>query len=125
MIKCLLYNNSNPARGFFVTNNHKTILKSASEEISANSNPGKIILSGEILIQREKDLKLLADSWKKERLEREITENKMFGFSKYSELINGRVAMFFIMTGMLTEIWTKQSFLSQIEIMFRVLGIIN
>ena len=48
----------------------------------------------------------------------------MFGFSKNSEILNGRLAMFFLVTGLLTEYWTKQNILVQIETIIRILGLI-
>mmetsp|Transcript_42503 Transcript_42503/g.66575 ORF Transcript_42503/g.66575 Transcript_42503/m.66575 type:complete len:169 (-) Transcript_42503:1694-2200(-) len=57
--------------------------------------PGKIKLSESTISSREKDLKTLADNWKRERLLKEELDRKMFGFTKNSEILNGRTAMFF------------------------------
>mmetsp|Transcript_42502 Transcript_42502/g.66569 ORF Transcript_42502/g.66569 Transcript_42502/m.66569 type:complete len:137 (-) Transcript_42502:1789-2199(-) len=86
--------------------------------------PGKIKLSESTISSREKDLKTLADNWKRERLLKEELDRKMFGFTKNSEILNGRTAMFFFMTGILTEIWTGQSIVTQIDTMLRTLGIL-
>jgi len=86
--------------------------------------PGKYFLSEEEIIKKEKILKDLSDKWKKDRIQRQIHENKLFGFSKNSEIINGRFAMFFLMTGILTEYWTNRNIPAQIEIIIRTLGLL-
>ncbi|AAK39901.1 high light inducible protein (nucleomorph) [Guillardia theta] len=127
MINIVLHNFNGIKGNIYGVKNLKTIQYSTITDFISDDNniPGKIVLSKEEISNREKKLKILAEKWKNERLEKEILENKIFGFSKYSEIINGRIAMFFITTGLLTELWTKQSLISQIEIMLRVLGIIN
>mmetsp|Transcript_26573 Transcript_26573/g.53331 ORF Transcript_26573/g.53331 Transcript_26573/m.53331 type:complete len:144 (-) Transcript_26573:940-1371(-) len=84
--------------------------------------PGKITLSDTEILKREKKLRLLSEQWKKERIEKEELERKLFGFTKNSEILNGRFAMFFLTTGLLTELWTKQSIISQIDTIIRTLG---
>ena len=87
-----------------------------------DSIPAKAKISESDLIEREKKLKDLAEKWKKNRIRKEEYERKVFGFYKNSEILNGRVAMFFFVTGLLTEFWTKQSLFDQIETMFRAFG---
>jgi hypothetical protein len=84
--------------------------------------PGKIKLTEFEIKEREKKLRILAEKWKKERIEIEEYEKKTFGFSKNSEILNGRMAMFFLFTGLLTEYWTKQNFIDQVETILRTLG---
>jgi len=84
--------------------------------------PGKIILSNNEIKEREIKLKALSEMWKQNRLRKDVKEKKVFGFSKNSEILNGRLSMFFIVTGLLTEYWTKQSIPTQIETIFRTLG---
>jgi len=86
--------------------------------------PGKIILSKTLISERESKLKSLSEKWKKERIEKENFDKKTLGFTKNSEILNGRTAMFFIITGLLTEIWTGQTIPDQIETIIRTLGII-
>mmetsp|Transcript_30282 Transcript_30282/g.59140 ORF Transcript_30282/g.59140 Transcript_30282/m.59140 type:complete len:132 (+) Transcript_30282:135-530(+) len=95
-----------------------------SEEEKQVMIPGKIILSKSIIEEREIKLKSLAEKWKKERIIKENNDNKTFGFTLNSEILNGRVAMFFIVTGLLTEIWTKETIPGQIETILRTFGII-
>ena len=86
--------------------------------------PGKITLGESELTEREKKLKSLADNWKRERLIEEESSKQFLGFTKNAEIINGRLAMFFLTTGLLTEIWTKQTMVGQIDTMFRIVGIL-
>mmetsp|Transcript_22852 Transcript_22852/g.57220 ORF Transcript_22852/g.57220 Transcript_22852/m.57220 type:complete len:122 (-) Transcript_22852:366-731(-) len=57
--------------------------------------PGKIILSKTLISERESKLKSLSEKWKKERIEKENFDKKTLGFTKNSEILNGRTAMFF------------------------------
>jgi len=86
--------------------------------------PGKIKLGDSEKAEREQKLKSLAESWKKERINREESSKQLFGFTKNSEILNGRLAMFFLATGILTEIWTKQTIIGQIDTMIRIVGLI-
>ena len=86
--------------------------------------PGKFKISEVDMKIREKDLKALANKWKKERILREDQERKLVGFTKNSEIINGRMAMIFIVTGILTEYWTEQTIPTQIDTMLRVAGLL-
>jgi hypothetical protein len=99
-------------------------MKENEEDATAPTIPGKIILTKTEIKDKEKLLKSLSEKWKKERIEKEDFDKKTFGFTKNSEILNGRAAMFFFVTGILTEIWTKESIPGQIEIMIRTFGII-
>jgi len=103
--------------------------ESAKEQNDLNNQtdakiPGKIKLSELEIAEREKNLRMLSEKWKKERISKEEIERKLFGFTKNSEILNGRMAMFFLTTGILTELWTKQSIVSQIDTMVRTLGLL-
>jgi hypothetical protein len=86
--------------------------------------PGKFKISEADMKKREKDLKALANKWKKERILKEDQERKLIGFTKNSEIINGRMAMIFLVTGILTEYWTEQTIPNQIDTMLRVAGLL-
>ena len=86
--------------------------------------PGKIKIGENEIIQREKKLKSIAENWKKERIIEEEATNKLFGFTKNSEVLNGRLAMFFLTTGILTEIWTNQTMIGQIDTILRITGLL-
>lgn len=102
----------------------KFITCSASQNTENHYNiPGKMKFSDIEKIKREKDLKALANKWKKERMLKEEEERKFIGFTKNAEIINGRMAMIFLITGILTEYWTDQNIPTQIDTMFRIAGI--
>mmetsp|Transcript_43520 Transcript_43520/g.69904 ORF Transcript_43520/g.69904 Transcript_43520/m.69904 type:complete len:118 (+) Transcript_43520:379-732(+) len=61
--------------------------------------PGKIQLSENEIKQREQQLKILADNWKNQRMNEEESSKELLGFTKSSEIINGRLAMFFFNNG--------------------------
>mmetsp|Transcript_19818 Transcript_19818/g.29128 ORF Transcript_19818/g.29128 Transcript_19818/m.29128 type:complete len:140 (+) Transcript_19818:57-476(+) len=86
--------------------------------------PGKIQLSENEIKQREQQLKILADNWKNQRMNEEESSKELLGFTKSSEIINGRLAMFFLTTGILTEIWTKQTMIDQIDTILRIVGLV-
>ena len=86
--------------------------------------PGKIQLSENEIKQREQQLKILADNWKNQRMNEEESSKELLGFTKSSEIINGRLAMFFLTTGILTEIWTKQTMIDQIDTILRIAGLV-
>ena len=87
-------------------------------------NPGKTKIKESEIIEREKKLKSLAEVWKRERIVEEESSRQLFGFTKNSEVLNGRLAMFFLITGLLTEIWTKQTIIGQIDTMLRIIGLV-
>jgi len=75
-------------------------------------------------LKGKKKLKSLAEVWKRERIVEEESSRQLFGFTKNSEVLNGRLAMFFLITGLLTEIWTKQTIIGQIDTMLRIIGLV-
>jgi hypothetical protein len=100
-------------------------VKMLSENFSNNEKTiaiGKNLIPLEIINQREIKLKKMVEKWKVERREKEEAKNKNFGFTKNSEILNGRFAMFFLLTGILTEIWSSQTIPQQIETMLRIFG---
>lgn len=53
--------------------------------------------------------------------EKEADFTRFFGWVPYAETLNGRLAMFFIFTGVLTELWTGYTLPQQVGLMLRVL----
>ena len=47
------------------------------------------------------------------------------GFGRSSEIINGRTAMFFLVTGLVTEYYTGQSMPDQVYTMLQTLSIVG
>lgn len=87
--------------------------------------PGKIVLNEIALAQQVTELGKLEEKWRKERLKEDYEENQTAGFVKNAELLNGRFAMFFLVTGLLTELWTGISVPGQVEEMLRIGGFIG
>ena len=56
---------------------------------------------------------------------REYESERLTGFSEKAEILNGRFAMFFLVTGLLTELWTGETVPDQIAILGRTLGFIG
>jgi len=115
-----------------ITKKPRTVIKKTTlqmntenfEEKEKSFIPGKIIIPDNIIKEREIKLKALSEAWKKERLAKEEKNRKTIGFTKNSEILNGRMAMFFFVTGLLTELWTGQTIPGQIETILRTLGIL-
>ena len=87
--------------------------------------PGKITLDDVTLAKQVTALDKLESSWRKQRLQEEYEASKKVGFVEGAEKLNGRFAMFFLVTGLLTEYWTGISIPGQVEEMLRVGGFIN
>ena len=86
--------------------------------------PGKIQLD-EIALARQKNaLDKYAAELRKKSEEEERERRRKFGWVPYAETLNGRLAMFFIITGLLTEYWTDYTIPEQVELMLRTLGIL-
>ena len=105
----------------------ESLNKETSKEIKSQKIyeiPGKIKLGENEKTEREQKLKSLSEIWKKERIIKEESSKRFLGFTKNSEILNGRLAMFFLTTGLLTEIWTKQTIIGQIDTMLRIVGLI-
>jgi hypothetical protein len=87
--------------------------------------PGKRTLNDIELAQQVTALSALEDKWRKQREYAEYEDSKNVGFVPKAELINGRTAMFFLVTGLLTEYWTGISLPGQVEEMLRIAGVIG
>lgn len=87
--------------------------------------PGKIVLNEIDLAKQVTELNKLEEKWRKERQIEEYEESRTVGWVGNAELLNGRVAMFFLATGLLTEYWTGISMPGQVEEMLRIGGFIG
>ena len=87
--------------------------------------PGKIVLSELELAEQAKALAVLESKWRKEREIKEYEASRKTGWTEVAELANGRFAMFFLVTGLLTELWTGISIPGQVEEMLRIGGFIG
>ena len=87
--------------------------------------PGKIVLNEIDLAKQVTALNQLETKWRKEREIEEYEADRKTGFVEVAELANGRFAMFFLATGLLTELWTGVSMPGQVEEMLRIGGFIG
>lgn len=87
--------------------------------------PGKVVLNEIELAAQVTALNQLEEKWRKERMFEEYEDDRRVGFVEKAELLNGRLAMFFLVTGLLTEYWTGIDIPGQIEEMLRVGGVIG
>lgn len=84
--------------------------------------PGKIQLSEQELIEQKAALDKFTLQLRKKQMQEEREAARLFGWVPYAETLNGRLAMFFIATGVLTEYWTGYTLPQQVELMLRTLG---
>jgi len=93
--------------------------------VTGSEVPGKGVLNEIELAQQATALGGLEEKWRNERVESEYEESINVGFVPTAETINGRFAMFFLVTGLLTEYWTGISLPGQVEEMLRISGVIG
>ncbi|EGB11010.1 hypothetical protein AURANDRAFT_17649, partial [Aureococcus anophagefferens] len=86
--------------------------------------PGKSELDEMTAAKQISDLDSLSARWQRQKDLREWEESRLTGWSEQAEIINGRTAMFFLIVGLLTELWTGQSIPEQVVTMARVGGFI-
>lgn len=84
--------------------------------------PGKIKLSPAELADQKAKLDELTLKYRKERIQREYEESRKFGFVRFAETLNGRLAMFFFVVGLSTEYWTGYTIPQQVELLANTLG---
>lgn len=92
---------------------------------SANAEyqvPGKIQLTPEELAEQKAALDKYTLELRKRQIEIDREAARIFGWVPYSETLNGRLAMFFLTVGVLTEYWTGYTMPQQVELMLRTLG---
>ena len=88
-------------------------------------NPGKIVVNEIEIAERTAKLDALAAKWRRRQEELEWDQGLNVGWVFKAETINGRLAMFFLITGLITEYYTGESIPQQTLTMFRTLGIID
>merc|ERR1712032_229533 len=87
--------------------------------------PGKIVMGEIELAKQVTALDKLEEKWRKERLYAEYEAGRKTGWVEEAEILNSRTAMFFLVTGLLTEYWTEYSIPDQVEEMLRIAGLIG
>ena len=99
---------------------------------SFSYGPCRVVQCTEEKHRNEKDVDMVelimtVDFWYSHSnpLKREIEESNLLGFVAPAEIVNGRSAMFFIVVGILTELFTGESMPSQVATMLQTFGIIG
>jgi hypothetical protein len=87
--------------------------------------PGKVPMNEIDLARQVTALTAIEDKWRKERIQSEYEDSINVGWVPTAELANGRFAMFFLITGLLTEYWTGVSLPGQVEELLRISGVIG
>mmetsp|Transcript_18205 Transcript_18205/g.39348 ORF Transcript_18205/g.39348 Transcript_18205/m.39348 type:complete len:181 (+) Transcript_18205:101-643(+) len=87
--------------------------------------PGKLVINELDLAAQVTELTKIEDRFRKVRQAEEYEEARIIGFVPQAEMFNGRYAMFFLVVGLLTELWTGITIPGQIEEMARVGGFIG
>jgi len=77
------------------------------------------------LAEQEAKLTALSEKWKRREEQIEYQDTIRSGFGPAPERINGRTAMFFIVTGLVTEYYTGQSLPQQVYTMLQTLSIVE
>ena len=93
--------------------------------LTGDAVPGKMVVNEIELAQQVTALTKLEEKWRAERLDREYEGARKIGWVEGAERLNGRSAMFFVVTGLLTELWTGQTMPQQVEEMLRISGVIG
>lgn len=93
--------------------------------LEGDAVPGKRVMNEIELAQQVTALGGLEERWRKDRIRNEYEDASSIGFVPTAEMFNGRAAMFFLVTGLLTEYWTGISIPGQVETMLRYTGIIG
>jgi hypothetical protein len=95
------------------------------EEWTTKNVPGRIVLGDVELATQVTALTKLENQWRKERMFEEYEAERKLGWTQQAETYNGRFAMFFLVTGLLTELWTGFTIPGQVEELLRVAGVIG
>ena len=77
------------------------------------------------LAEQEAKLSALSQKWQKREEMESYADYQRSGFGRSSDIINGRTAMFFLVTGLVTEYYTGQSMPDQVYTMLQTLSIVG
>jgi hypothetical protein len=99
--------------------------KGDDDWLTGDEVPGKMQMNEIDLAAQVTALTKLEEKWRAERLDREYEESAKIGWVENAETLNGRFAMFFLITGLLTEYWTGETMPQQVEELLRIAGVIG
>jgi len=88
-------------------------------------NPGKMEVNEIEMLERSAKLDALSTKWRKREMQAEYEDDSKIGWVKKAQTINGRLAMFFIFVGLITEYYTGESLPQQTATMLRTLAVID
>ena len=89
------------------------------------ANPGKYTYSEMELAEQSAKMDALTAKWRGRQEKVEYDGARITGFVGKAETINGRMAMFFLLTGLATEYFTGESIPGQVLVMLETLGVID
>jgi len=93
--------------------------------VTGNDIPGRRVMNEIELAEQVRALDALEAKWINRRDQEMYEDSLNVGWVPRAEIINGRTAMFFLVTGLLTEYWTGLSMPGQVEEMLRIGGFIG
>ena len=105
------------------SNNYEPVVNSTG--FITDNIPGKIVLTPDEIQAQKAALLLVEKDFVSQRDVAFVEKEALVGWTKQAEMYNGRFAMFFVVVGLLTELWTGVTFPGQIEEMLRVTGVIE
>ena len=88
-------------------------------------NPGKMEVNEIEMVERSAKLDALSAKWRKRQEQLEWDQGLNVGWVFKAETVNGRLGMFFLIVGLITEYYTGESLPQQTLTMFRTLGIVD
>jgi len=88
-------------------------------------NPGKMEVNEIEMLERSAKLDALSAKWRTREMQAEYEDASKIGWVKKAQTINGRLAMFFIFVGLITEYYTGESLPQQTATMLRTLAVID
>ena len=89
------------------------------------ANPGKMEVNELEMVERSAKLDALAAKWRNRQEQLEWDEGLNVGWVFKAETVNGRLAMFFLLVGLITEYFTGESLPQQTLTMLRTLGVVD
>lgn len=96
-----------------------------SSDVAPPVDLGLTEMSEMELAEQSAKLDALALKWRKRQRQADDEDGKRLGWAISSEQINGRLAMFFLLVGLVTEYYTGQSVPQQVGTMLQTLGVID
>ena len=91
----------------------------------AGANPELAPLSEMELAEQSAKLDLLTKKWERRQEDADINKTQTLGWAPNAEAINGRLSMFFLLTGLITEYYTGESIPQQVYTLLQTLSLVE